>query len=89
MAKSENELHHECMNRFIGLANDMKDEGASLGVVSAALMSASAVYATFTAVGNEGSLTDSGVDKMAAAYRNQLDQVQQAKRREQEPQSGS
>ncbi len=89
MAKSENELHHECMNRFIGFANEMKDEGVSIGVVSAALMTASAVYATFTAVGNEGSLTDSGVDKMAAAYRNQLDQVQQAKRREQEQQSGS
>ena len=83
MAKSENELHHECMNRFISLANEMKDEGVAIGVVSAGMMTASAVYATFTAVGNDGSLTDSGVDKMAAAYRNQLDQVQQAKRREQ------
>ena len=74
---------------FIDLTNQMKDEGVSIGVVSAALMTASAVYATFTAVGNQGSLTDSGVDKMAAAYRNQLDQVQQARRREQEQQSGS
>lgn len=83
MAKTEQEQHHDCMNRFIDLANQMKDEGTSLGVVSAAMMTASAVYATFTTVGNTGSLTDSGVDKMAAAYRNQLDQVQKAKRAEQ------
>ena len=89
MANTEQELHHECMNRFIALANDMQNEGASIGVVSAAMMTASAVYATFTAVGNDGSLTESGVEKMVAAYRGQMDQVQSARRREQEQQSGS
>lgn len=76
MAKSDAELHHETMNRFIALANEIKDEGAGTHVVSAGMMTASAVYATYVAAGNDGGLTESGVEKIVDAYRHQMEQVQ-------------
>ena len=76
MSKSDAELHHEIMNRFIALANEIKNENAGTHVISAAMMTASAVYATYVAVGNEGGLTPSGVDKVVDAYRHQMEQVQ-------------
>ncbi|MFV8816876.1 DUF3144 domain-containing protein [Haliea sp. E17] len=82
MAKSDAELHHECVNRIIALANTMKDEGASTAIVSAALMSASAVYATYVAAGNSGALAPSGVDKVVDAYRGQLVRVQEKRKAE-------
>ena len=82
MAKSDAEVHRECLNRFIDLANEMKNEGSGTHVISAALMSASAVYANYVATGNQGGLTESGVDKIVAAYRHQMEQVQAAKKAE-------
>lgn len=82
MAKSDAEMHAECVNRFIALANTMKDEGVGTHVISAAMMSASAVYATYVAAGNEGGLTESGMDKIVEAYRHQMVQVQAAKKAE-------
>ncbi len=80
MAKSDAEYHHECMNRFIELGNKMKEEGVGTHVVSAALMSASAVYSTYVAVGNTGGLNPSGVDKIVDAYRHQMEQVQASRK---------
>ncbi|RLQ20729.1 DUF3144 domain-containing protein [Seongchinamella sediminis] len=82
MSKSDAEMHTECLNRFIDLANTMKNEGVGTHVISAAMMSASAVYANFVAVGNTGGLTESGVDKIVEAYRHQMKQVQAAKKAE-------
>ncbi len=82
MAKSDAELHHDSMNRFIDLANTIKEEGVGTHVISAALMSASAVYATYVAAGNEGGLTESGMDKIVSAYRHQMEQVQAMKKAE-------
>ena len=82
MSKSDAELHHEALNRFIALANEIKDDGVSTHVISAAMMSASAVYATYVAAGNEGGLNPSGVDKIVAAYRHQMEQVQGARQEE-------
>jgi Protein of unknown function (DUF3144) len=82
MAKSDAELHHESMNRFIDLANQIKEEGTGTHVVSAALMSASAVYATYVAAGNEGGLKETGIDKIVDAYRHQMMQVQAMKKAE-------
>ena len=82
MSKSDIQLHHETLNRFIDLANQVKDEGISTYIISEAMMSASAVYATYVAAGNEGSLNPSGVDKIVAAYRHHMDQVQTARRAE-------
>ncbi len=82
MSKSDTELHHECLNRFIALANTMKDEGANTAVVSAALMASSAVYATYVAAGNSGALAPSGVDKVVEAYRGNLARVQEMRKAE-------
>lgn len=87
MAKTDDELHEDCMRRFIDLANTMKDEGVETRVVSAGLMTASSVYATYLVTGNNGGLTESGVDKVTAAYRQQLEKVQQY-RKEQDGQAG-
>ncbi len=82
MAKSPQDIHLECMNRFIELANRLKDEGVDTNLVSSGMMYASAVYATFNAVGNTGGLTESGVDKVTAAYRQQLEYVQRHRKQE-------
>jgi Protein of unknown function (DUF3144) len=79
MAKTDEDLHEECMARFVELANKMKEEGVETRIVSAGLMTASAVYATYVAAGNDGGLAPSGVDKVAQAYRSQLEQVQKLK----------
>jgi hypothetical protein len=88
MSKSDAELHHETLNRFIDLANEIKDQDVGTHVVSAALMSASAVYATYVAVGNQGGLTPSGVDKIVDAYRHQMEQVQAMRKAELDAVSG-
>jgi hypothetical protein len=80
MEKSDGDLHREALNRFIDLANSMTEEGVEGRIVSAGLMSASAVYATFLAAGNQGGLTESGIDKVVDAYRSQVVQVQEMKK---------
>lgn len=70
----------ECIGRFVELANVMNKEKIPKGVISTALMTASGIYATFIAAGNEGGLTESGMDKITAAYRGQLEQVQDVKK---------
>ena len=82
MAKTKQEHHQDCMNRFIDLANQMKDEGIDTTVVSAGMMSASAVYATFVVSGNTGGLTDSGIEKITAAYKQHLQRVQEMRKEE-------
>ena len=68
--------------RFIALANEMKNEGKSQQMVNAALMSASGIYATYTAAGNAGGLNSSGVDQVVAVYKANLENVQKLKRQE-------
>ncbi|MDX1733088.1 MAG: DUF3144 domain-containing protein [Halioglobus sp.] len=80
MAKTDQQLHGECVNRFIALANEMKDEGIAINVVSGGLMTASGLYATYVVSGNEGGLTESGVDKVAQAYKKELARVQDMKK---------
>ena len=65
--------------RFIALANEMKNEGKSQQMVNASLMSASGIYATYTAAGNDGGLTPSGVNKVVAVYKANLENVQKLK----------
>lgn len=76
----EQEKHRYCTNRFIELANQLKDEKIDLALVSGALMTASGVYATFVAAGNQGALEPSGVDKVVALYRRTLENHQQVKK---------
>ena len=72
----------EAIDAFITLANDMKNDGASVQFVSTALMRACAIYATFVVAGNEGALRDSGVDKLKQIFAQELSTVQKAKMRQ-------
>ncbi len=77
---SNREEHQQCTGQFIELANNLKDEGHDVQLISAALMSASGVYATYTAAGNSGALEPSGVDKVVKLYRNNLEHIQETKK---------
>ena len=69
----------EAINAFIKLANEMKDNGASIQFVSTALMRACAVYSTYVIAGNQGALQQSGVEKLSELFAQELDVVQKAK----------
>jgi hypothetical protein len=81
MAKTDEELHLDTMQRFLDLANSIKDEGIETRLVSAGLMTASAMYAIYAKAGNDGLLTPEGRDKLVEAYKQQVDRVQEIKRR--------
>ena len=70
---------HEAINAFIELANEMKDNGASIQFVSTALMRACAVYSTYVIAGNEGALRQAGIEKLSELFAQELDVVQKAK----------
>ena len=77
---NEQEKHRYCTNKFIELANQLKDERIDPTLVSGALMTASGIYATFVAAGNQGALEPSGVDKVVALYRRTLEHHQEVKK---------
>ncbi len=79
MAEKSMHEYNVLSGRFIALANEMKNEGKDQQMVNAALMSASGIYATYTAAGNEGGLTPSGVDKVVSVYKANLENVQKLK----------
>ena len=81
---SERENHNLCTSKFIDLANELKDLGHSPQLISAALMSASGIYATFITAGNSGGLQPSGVDKVVMMYRRNLEHIQERKKAENE-----
>jgi hypothetical protein len=79
---SDRDSHNECTGKFIDLANELKNLGHSPQVVSAALMSASGIYATYISAGNTGGLQPSGVDKVVMMYRRSLEHIQERKKAE-------
>lgn len=80
MSEEQKNTHDECMQRFVDLANTMKDDGIPVNVVSWAMMTASGIYATYSVVGNSGGLNPSGVEKVAEAYKQNLTNIQQLKK---------
>jgi hypothetical protein len=78
--KTDAEFHQECAQRFIDLANIMKDEGISINVVSNGLLTATGLYASYVAAGNDGGLTESGVEKVAEIFRHELQRLQKIKK---------
>lgn len=81
------DAHNQATNEFIELANQMVNQrGFDQNLVSAALMAASGVYATFIAAGNQGFLAERGVERVATMYRNNLSYIQQRKKEELEAQ---
>lgn len=81
------QAHNKATERFIKLANEMaNEEGQDIKMISAALMAASGVYATFMAAGNQGFLAPNGIDRVAEVYKNNLAYIQQRKKQELEDQ---
>jgi len=81
------QAHNQATERFIKLANEMaNEEGQDIKMISAALMAASGVYATFMAAGNQGFLAPNGIDRVAEVYKNNLAYIQQRKKQELEAQ---
>ena len=83
--KTDHQIHLECLNRFIDLANTIKDEGVDIKMVSYGLMSASGYYTTYALGGNDGGLTDSGVEKITATYKSELERIQELKKEQIDP----
>ena len=77
---NDQEQHNYCTNKFIELANELKKEKIDPTLVSGALMTASGIYATYVAAGNDGALEAGGVDKVVAVYRRTLEHHQLTKK---------
>ncbi|MFC1740008.1 DUF3144 domain-containing protein [Pseudomonadota bacterium] len=77
---NDQEKHQYCTNKFIELANELRQEKIDPPLVSGALMTASGVYATYVAAGNDGALEASGVDKVIEVYRRTLEHHQEVKK---------
>ncbi len=69
----------ELSQRFIQLANEMKNEGKPLPMINAALLSACATYGTYIFAGNTGYLKPTGVDKLVTTFRLQVENIQKIK----------
>ena len=82
MSADKPESHQDCTTQFVQLANSMTEKGLSPELVSAALMSASCVYTTFSIAGNDGGLNASGVDKVVETYARNLKGLQSLKKKE-------
>ena len=81
---ADRESHDHCTHKLIDLANELNTEGYDRQLVSAALMAASGIYATYISAGNEGGLQPSGVDKVVMMYRRNLEHIQERKKAERE-----
>jgi len=77
---SDSENHKMATNQFIDLANVLKNQGLDPALISGAMMTASSIYATYAAAGNQGALEPSGVDKVVNLYRRTLEHFQEVKR---------
>ncbi|NDH41312.1 MAG: DUF3144 domain-containing protein [Gammaproteobacteria bacterium] len=73
------ETQQDAIQAFIDLANKMKTDGASVQMISTAMMRACAVYSTYVVAGNEGALRETGVEKLKEIFGKQLEVVQKAK----------
>jgi hypothetical protein len=69
----------DAIKAFIDLANDMKNEGATVQFISTALMRACAVYSTYVVAGNEGALRKSGIEKLKNLFAGEVDAIQRFK----------
>ena len=77
--------------RFVEVANTLKQEGVESHVISTVMMVATGIYTTYAVAGNQGYLQPAGVDKITAAFRRNLENLQDIKRglAEQQEKAGS
>ncbi len=73
------------IDKFITLANQLKDEGNDVEIVNASLMLASGTFATYLAAGNEGYLKEDGIRKVAEGYKHNLTLLQDIKKAQYNP----
>jgi len=78
--KEDAKKYQRMVNRFVNLANNMRAEGNEVPQITSAFMTACGIYTTYAVAGNQGGLTDSGVEKMARLFELRLHEVQQMKR---------
>ena len=83
MTRSDSEVIHECLNKFIDYANALKDDGIDPKIVPHAMMCASTVYSTYALAGNDGCLTDTGQDQLVGVYKQELQRIQATKKNNQ------
>ena len=79
---SDQDQQMEATNRFISVANELKDSGVPVHVISWSMLTSCAVYSTFSVAGNTGGLNPSGVDKVVDSFRDCMNQVQEARKAE-------
>jgi hypothetical protein len=77
---NDQEKHRYCTNKFIELANELKKENIDVAIVSGSLMTASCIYATYVAAGNDGALDSPGVDQVVQIYRRTLEHHQRVRK---------
>jgi len=82
MSMGDRENHDHCTQKFIEMANELKDAGYEPQLISAALMASSGIYATYVTAGNTGGLEPSGIDKVVMMYRRNLEHIQERKKEE-------
>ncbi len=68
------------VNRFVTLANNMKNEGHKPQFISDAMMMACGSYITYMVAGNQGGLNESGIEKMTKVFEDRLRLVQDLKK---------
>lgn len=86
MSNQEHQQHLIALNRFVEVANELKDQGTGVGVIAAAMLSATSVYNTYVHAGNTGFLQPAGIDKVTDEFRRHLQLVQDQKRKDLEAQ---
>mgnify|MGYP001825858855 FL=1 len=75
----------QLVDRFIALANEIKDEGKSVEMVNTALQLASGTYSTYLTAGNEGYLRETGIKKLTEVFKYNLTQIQKMKKAQHNP----
>lgn len=75
----------QLMEKFIDLANEIKDEGKPVEMVNTALQLASGTYSTYLSAGNEGYLKESGINKLTEVFKHNLTHIQHLKKAQYNP----
>lgn len=85
--QQQQQLHDamQMAERFVALANEIKDEGKPVELVNAAMQLASGIYSTYIAAGNEGYLKEPGIRKVVNAYEHNLTRIQAYKKAQYNP----
>ncbi len=75
----------QLVEKFIALANEIKDEGTPVEMVNTALQLASGTYSTYLTAGNEGYLQEGGINKLTDVFKYNLTQIQNFKKAQYNP----